>query len=634
MEPQVNIKLLNQYLLATGQLDSIWDNLISQYMLNLDETQVPYLPTISQLLVGIIAVSRYYENYGVTLTQTNSSILVSVCSAQEEVLSLVFDDNNVSINYPENINTLQMPLDTHTANNELIPSLVAALTDSNCDVDTLFEALGYLEEVYNLISNSRVLDVESILKELANDLSEKLESLNSIVRVYTNGHDENITSGKDDYPVNGDDDYSDEIHSPVPVVNRSGAPSINYDNAVEFVEMFSQYVDTVNAQTGRKFSTTAEGQFKYTVSFEDENETALWTIDKLQDVGMVMYGLKPISSDIIDPLNLDYGNLREFTSSVRDNIGNITYASKHGLTIPAFNTLNQFLQTVVTLMENSTDLKDIHMPSEEKKDSGEQSQTTRVMKLARETYKQVSNLFCSNPRVNIYVRLGYVNVVKQSQTPFNDVDGDTLEADNFIELTAISYASSIINNSKQHTDEHAANFVETFINSLIAINWDRDVLVTMTPAALYNRANWVVGYEINKVISTIADKASKEFVFDLTFDEDINSLIIPAGNMVNDIRKFLNQTGRLFNLPSQSVIFANRSDKGVDTTYRYIQLDGARGDTTKLVVYIETTADKIRIIPVYLDTELKRVDSLNVFSSIRETEWPGILTYLAQTLSI
>lgn len=634
MEPQVNIKLLNQYLLATGQLDSIWDNLISQYMLNLDETQVPYLPTISQLLVGIIAVSRYYDNYGVTLTQTNSSILVSVCSAQEEVLSLVFDDNNVSINYPENINTLQMPFDTHTANNELIPSLVAALTDSNCDVDTLFEALGYLEEVYILISNSRVLDVESILKELANDLSEKLESLNSIVRVYTNGHDENITSGKDDYPVNGDDDYSDEIHSPVPVVNRSGAPSINYDNAAEFVEMLSQYVDTVNAQTGRKFSTTAEGQFKYTVSFEDENETALWTIDKLQDVGMVMYGLKPISSDIIDTLNLDYGNLREFTSSVRDNIGNITYASKHGLTIPAFSTLNQFLQTVVTLMENGTDLKDIHMPSEEKKDSGEQSQTARVMKLARETYKQVSNLFCGNSRVNIYVRLGYVNVVKQSQTPFNDVDDDTLEADNFIELTAISYASSIINNSKQHTDEHAANFVETFINSLIAINWDRDVLVTMTPAALYNRANWVAGYEINKVISTIADKASKEFVSDLTFDEDINSLIIPAGNMVNDIRKFLNQTGRLFNLPSQSVIFTNRSNKGVDTTYRYIQLDGARGDTTKLVVYIETTADKIRIIPVYLDTELKRVDSLNVFSSIRETEWPGILTYLAQTLSI
>lgn len=634
MEPQVNIKLLNQYLLATGQLDSIWDNLISQYMLNLDETQVPYLPTISQLLVGIIAVSRYYDNYGVTLTQTNSSILVSVCSAQEEVLSLVFDDNNVSINYPENINTLQMPFDTHTANNELIPSLVAALTDSNCDVNTLFEALGYLEEVYILISNSRVLDVESILKELANDLSEKLESLNSIVRVYTNGHDENITSGKDDYPVNGDDDYSDEIHSPVPVVNRSGAPSINYDNAAEFVEMLSQYVDTVNAQTGRKFSTTAEGQFKYTVSFEDENETALWTIDKLQDVGMVMYGLKPISSDIIDTLNLDYGNLREFTSSVRDNIGNITYASKHGLTIPAFSTLNQFLQTVVTLMENGTDLKDIHMPSEEKKDSGEQSQTARVMKLARETYKQVSNLFCGNSRVNIYVRLGYVNVVKQSQTPFNDVDDDTLEADNFIELTAISYASSIINNSKQHTDEHVANFVETFINSLIAINWDRDVLVTMTPAALYNRANWVVGYEINKVISTIADKASKEFVSDLTFDEDINSLIIPAGNMVNDIRKFLNQTGRLFNLPSQSVIFTNRSNKGVDTTYRYIQLDGARGDTTKLVVYIETTADKIRIIPVYLDTELKRVDSLNVFSSIRETEWPGILTYLAQTLSI
>ena len=256
------------------------------------------------------------------------------------------------------------------------------------------------------------------------------------------------------------------------------------------------------------------------------------------------------------------------------------------------------------------------------------------MKLARETYQQVSNLFCGNSRVNMYVRLGYVNVIKQSQPPFNDVDGDTLEADNFIELTAISYASSIINNSKQHTDEHAANFVETFINSLIAINWDRDVLVTMTPAALYNRANWVVGYEINKVISTIADKASKEFVADLTFDEDINSLIIPAGNMVNDIRKFLNQTGRLFNLPSQSVIFTNRSNKGVDTTYRYIQLDGARGDTTKLVVYIETTADKIRIIPVYLDTELKRVDSLNVFSSIRETEWPGILTYLAQTLSI
>ena len=213
MEPQVNIKLLNQYLLATGQFDSIWYNLISQYMLNLDETKVPYLPTISQLLVGIIAVSRYYDNYGVTLTQTNSSILVSVCSGQEEVLSLAFDDNNVSINYPENINTLQMPFDTHTANNELIPSLVTALTDSNCDVDTLFEALGYLEEVYNLISNSRVLDVESILKELANDLSEKLESLNSIVRVYTNGHDENITSGKDDYPVNGDDDYSDEDDS-------------------------------------------------------------------------------------------------------------------------------------------------------------------------------------------------------------------------------------------------------------------------------------------------------------------------------------------------------------------------------------------------------------------------------------
>lgn len=634
MEPQLNIKLLTQYLLATGQFDSIWDNLISQYMLNLDETQVPYLPNISQLLVGIIAVSRYYENYGITLTQTNSSILISVCTAQQQVLSLVFDDKNVSINYPENLNTLPMPIDTYTANNELIPSLVAVLSDSNCDVDTLFEALGYLEEVYSLISNSQVLDVEGILKELANDLSDKLNSLNSLVRVYTNGQVVDVTAD-DDYPVNGDDvDDSDEVHSPAPVVNRSRAPSVNYDNAAEFVEMLSQYVDTVNAQTGRKFSTTAEGQFKYSVSFEDENDTAMWTIDKLQDVGMVMYGLKPQSCDIIDTLDLNCENLSQFTSSVRDNISKISYASKHGFTIPAFNTLNKFLQTVVTLMENGTDLKDIHMPNEEKQDSGEQSPAARVMKLARETYKQVSNLFCGNPRVNLYVRLGYVNVVKQSQTPFNDIDGDTLEADNFIELTAISYASNLINNSKQHTDEHAANFVDTFINSLIAINWDTDVLVTMTPAALSNRPNWVVGYEINKVISTIADKASKEFVADLTFDEDISSLIIPAGNMVNDIRKFLNQTGRLFNLPSQSVIFTQRSDKGVDTTYRYIQLDGARGESTKLVVYIETTVEKIRIIPVYLDTELKRVDSLNVFSSIRETEWPGILTYLAQTLSI
>lgn len=642
MEPQLNLELIKMYYRATGQGTSIYVSLVKEYLNNLDQQDIESLPTIAPLLLAMVAVCHYDTTHSVTMYQAEDTIVATFFVVGEEMLTLSFADNWLSVKYPEyglSISTKGMDIE-----NDIIPHIVADVGMWNMSPSRIKVVVDYLMAIQKLINPLNLVDVLDIFENERQDMLDTVSTFDKIIELYTvkdiSDDGDDLTYTDEQYEHTVTQQY--ETHDTEGGLTTEQLPeninikqvltdSIDSELSKVFLEEFSEIADIVKIQTSSLVNVFFEGRHTLRLIHSGGVDEIAWTLVAKPDCPVGVYFMQPTTSDVVDIHNLDMASrdtmIKSFADVIEANTGGIVHDS-YGVNKVV---IDEFIKIVLNIMESGVSPKDVHLPSEEPQTDPEEPVNDKIRKLAAEYVNDIGIEFNENKHVKILDSIGYLAHRLNAPSDFKPDDSKS-----FVDLISRAYAADLTHNSRIHNSNTLKSFVQVYVNSLVSINWEPRVLKTLDPSVFRNRPNWVTSYGFDTIVEAITKYWYPHEQLNIGFVTGDSNLIIPTSNATTDIRNHLNSNQVLGDVPHGVTKLAHTSDDGkVVTNYRYIRIpshkDHDGGDT--LVVYIEMTSDRIRIVPIYTDSKTNKVDSLNVFVSIRETDWPNILLYLDMILN-
>lgn len=641
MEPQLNIELIKMYYRATGQSTDLYTTLIKEYINNLDKQDMPNLSTLAPLLLAMVGVCHYDKTHSLTMYQSGNTIVTTFFVEGREMLTLDFSDGWLSVKHPEfglSISTKDIDIE-----NEVINHIVADVGMWNMPPADIKVVVDYLTSVQRLLNPRHSMDVLDIFENERKDMLEVVSSFDKIIDLYiTKDYDEDdgdltYTDEQHADAVKQQYEMSDVMGEPTPEqlvenvkANRVRENSIDSELTKAFLDEFSEIADIVKIQTGSSVKVFFEDNHTLKLIRGEGIDETVWVLVTKPDCPAGVYFMRPATSDIKYIQYLDMTSrtsmIESFTKIIETNTGGIVHDAC-GLNKVI---IDDFIKVVLNIMVSGVSPKDIHLPSEELQAELDESPNDKIKKLATEYVKDIEIEFNENKHVNILDTLNY-----QSHRLNAPVDVGSEGCKSFIDLIAQAYAADLTHNSRAHNTNTLKQFVLVYINSLVSINWEPQVLQTLDPTMFRNQPNWVNSYGFDTIIEAITKYWYPHEQLTIGEVDNTYNLIIPISNATTDIRNHLNGNQVLGDVPHGVTRLSNTSDNGKVTNYRYIRIpahkDHIGGDT--LIVYIEMTSELIRIVPIYTDSKTNKVDSLNVFVSIRETDWPNIVLYLDMVLN-
>lgn len=640
MEPQINVELIKMYFRATRQGTDIYATLIEQYLTHIDDTVIETLPSIAPLLLGMVGVCHYTNGQSVTMHMGNGAITTAMFMNGDEMLSLVITDETVVVKYPEWGVTI--PTDKLDIESELIGRIIADAGSWNIDTDHICVIIDYLMAVQTLLNPRHSTDVLDILENNRQDALDTATRFDKIITHYTvdNIDDETGLAFSDEQyqdTVTKQYDMSDVESGLTPEQlaenikdNKERADSINSDLTKAFLDEFSEIAKIVKTQTGSPIEVFLEDTHTLKLVHGGGVDETVWALVTKPGCPAGTYFMRPATSDIKHIQYLDMSSrvsmIDSFAKIIETNTGGIVHDTC-GLNKVI---IDDFIKIVLNIMASGVPTQDIHLPSEEPKEDPSDTTNDKIKKLAIKYMADIGIEFNENKQVKILDSLDY-QIHRLNSPTSVDSEGCT----SFVDLIARAYAADLIHNSRVHNSNTLKQFVLVYVNSLVSINWNPQVLQALDPSIFRNQPNWVTTYGFDKIIEAITKHWYPHEQLNIGEVDNTSNLIVPTSNATTDIRNHLNSNQVLGDVPHGVTKLSSTATNGKVTNYRYIRIpahkDHTGGDT--LVVYIEMTSELIRIVPIYTDSKTNKVDSLNVFVSIRETDWPNIMLYLDMVLN-
>lgn len=641
MEPKLNVELIKMYYRATGQGTSLYVTLIKEYINNLDKQDLPNLSNIAPLLLSMVGVCHYDNTQSLTMYQSGNMIIVTLHVSGDEILTLSFSEDWLSVKYPEY--GLGMSIKDVDIENEVIGHIIADVGMWNMAPARIKIVVDYLMSVQRLLNPRYEMDILDILENERQDLLDVVTSFDKIIDLYTvknsDEHYDDLTYSDEQLEdtVNKQSVMSevdsgltpDELAENIKV-NQARADSIDSELTKSFLDEFSEIADIVKIQTSSPVTVSFKDDYTLTLTHGSGADETVWALVTKPKCPAGTYFMRPATSDIQYIQYLDMTTretmIESFASIIDVNTGGIVHDAC------GFNkvVIDDFIKIVLNIMLSNAAPGDIHLPSEETPIDPTESTNDKIKQLATEYTPDITSEFNNNKHVEILDSINYL--AHRVNAPKNEYEEG---CDNFVDLIARAYAADLVHNSRAHNANTLKRFAHVYIDSLVSINWEPKVLQTLDPSVFRNQPNWVTSYGFDVIIDAITKYWYPHEQLDVGQIEGSSNLIIPMSNATTDIRSHLNNNNVLTEVSSGVTNLSNVNDNGKVTYYRYIRIpahkDHIGGDT--LIVYLEMTSELIRIVPIYTDSKTNKVDSLNVFVSIRETDWPNIALYLDMVLT-
>lgn len=602
MEPTVNVELIHQYFLAMGQSDIIYTMLLSEHLGLSDREVTNDIQQSSEVLLAMIAVTRYFKDYQITFDNQADNLVVSVLKKGDELFTFNIQNEVLQVRYPVDANT-RINLNNYQVTENISVDLITAVSYWNTDTQTAVDIVEYLIAVHRLCNGYSDVTVLELLETKHRDVETHLKILNNIIGKLKN---EPVA----EEPVTP---YLSQYNTPD---EQAVEPDPQPLDIQELVTELNLYANIANKQnnTGVSIRTGSMGE----------------TVFGLGDVTQVIthwpiftYGKNTTTLEETARHDVGGDDRQTFIEELEKGIIHQNVPFNINLIGGHLETIHTFIRVVLNMMKSGVAVTDVHFPATEiHKDDTDNDPLTRLWDTAESFYEEVLTAFNNNELVKLFDALGY-EITREST--FNKTDHFTVNS--FPTLICLEYASRLVASTQQHDSEKLTTFVSGYVANLVAIGWDKQALEDQGTTKLTNREHWVKSYGVEDVLSRFIQSLEKP----MKRSDDLTPEIfkVPETQNLSDIRGHFNKSGLLNHLSHG--VTSYQSD---DTRVVYVKVNQEKEFTDELIIYIETKPDRIRIIPITYSSGNNLVDSINVFRSIRESEWPTILLYLQKTLTI
>lgn len=621
MESKINLALLETYLRVTGQTELIFNLLLDQYVSQVDNVSVEYNYQTALLALAFISTKHKYPNYSCSVYSTSAQLTIGITDKDRDVLQLHISKESTTVTHPQTSWVYPTPDGQDII--QLLGNIVADTPSLNAPLDNIQEIIELLMYVQSLAFPSYPLDPFEILVGKRNQLEKIVEDIKlTMVRFERLGDEEEPTPHQEQ-----------PTHVQTPVIEDTIVPDssvFDLDQVIKNITNLGLIAAQVIEQTKLNIAidTTQKDRIILTKRYDDG--LVLSTI--LQIVESTLLLVLDLSTDM-EPVTqvsetIDPATTQTLARGILDIIPrHLSFIqAKQGTRVG--DDMGAFITQIATILLSGANPEDIHLPQEEVVTSSEADTTMiKIWAKAKQVFRDTVIFFEQSRQVIIANQTGD----HVSHGPFEGYleDDVIFMVNSFPELISVAYATDLIINSKSHTVERHLKFVESYIDELVSVNWDTEVFSTMSVTPSKNKANWVTAYGIDKKLPKLLHQYSKiteHSASSLGLDFDPK---LPATLDLVDLRKHINDSKMLLQLKEGLTTFNSHSSDETVTTCRYLNVVSQNASTeSRLVLYIENSEQKITVIPIYTVGETGRVDSINIFTFIRESEWPSLILYL------
>lgn len=614
MNANINISLVNDYILTTGNDKNIYQTLLLNCVEGLVADDVTKdLINLCPLFLATVAASRQFENYKVNIWKTTTGICAVVCENEKILFGYRVNRNDIILQYLNDSSTMSELIISDfkkvDISQEFVCMFVATSHLWDTSVDRAMKIIDYIEVVGDLLNSRGSTDIHTTLQETLETKSSELKRIDEIIRF-------RIPGGKTEEKTAPSYSKPEE-----PQIVETTTPF----DAQEIITELTLFANVINKQTktGVVVTSLADGEITFSVGntvqrlYPTSDEGRMLTIASNKDTGI------STSKEVIT-----CSTREEFVRTFLEAVSSQSTVQVHHDVGGDIKAVQNFIVIILNIMTSGTSPNDIHLPGEVTSSPSveEDSELEKRWKLGREHYEETLNQYTRNGLVKLFLSLKHspVENIEDVETAFDNKPEFNLTC--FPALISLAYADQLINKAEKHSEERLISFVTAYVEQLVSVNWDPEALADQTISKLTNRKDWVTTYSIDTILNKLLHKVDNFPSLIDVLDDKYN---IPESTDIATIRKHFLNNPVLETLNQRVTTFRTG-----DTETHYVRIQEEREFTDMFITVIEIKSDRIRVVPMTYSTKNNVVDSINIFKSIRESEWPSILTYLAKNLDL